>query len=140
MNTFKINHLAVLASIVCMHALGFIWYGLLFKAPWMAYVGITMENMDQNQPSPAIWILNLIAITAPIYVLAWLYTKLSVAEGIRGAVLAFVITFCVQLLPVINANMFARAPFGLAWITAGYMVVGLTISGLILGAWTKKAQ
>jgi hypothetical protein len=139
MNTLKINHLAVLVSIVLMHALGFLWYGLLFKEPWMAYVGITMENMDQNQPSPAIWILNLIAITAPIYVLAWLYTKLSVTEGIQGAILALVITFCVQLLPVMNANMFARAPFGLAWITAGYMVVGLTISGFILGAWTKKA-
>jgi hypothetical protein len=139
MNSLKINHLAVLVSVVAMHILGFLWYGVLFQTAWMNYVGITPENMNQNQPSPAIWVLNLIAIVAPIYVLAWLYTKLTVADGVRGALIAFLITFCVHLLPEMNSNMFARAPFGLAWITAGYTLVGLTISGFILGAWTKKA-
>jgi hypothetical protein len=34
-------------------------------------------------------------------------------------------------------NMFAQQPYGLAWITGGFDMVGMTISGFILGAWTK---
>jgi len=38
-----------------------------------------------------------------------------------------------------NSNMFAGEPYGLAWITGGYVVVSLTIAGFILGSWVKKS-
>lgn len=34
--------------------------------------------------------------------------------------------------------MFAREPYGLAWITGGYALACATLSGFILGAWTKR--
>jgi hypothetical protein len=36
-----------------------------------------------------------------------------------------------------SGNMFAGEEYGLAWITGGFGLVGLAISGFILGAWTK---
>ncbi len=139
MNVLKINHLAALVCIVILHALGFLWYGMLFNVQWMSMVGLDIATMQANAPGGEVWVLNLVSIVAPVYVLAWLFTRLNVSSGMSGAGIAFLITFCFHHLATMNSNMFAKAPFGLAWITAGYMVVGLTISGFILGAWTKKA-
>ena len=139
MNNLKINHLAVIVCIVLMHVLGFVWYGPLFGERWMDYVDLDMETMQSMSMGASIWVLNFVAIAAPIYLLAWLLVKLDVTSGVRGAVIAFLITFCFHHLGVMNANMFAREAYGLAWITGGYSLAGLTIAGFILGAWTKKA-
>ena len=136
MNNLKINHLAVLVCLVLLHILGFLWYGPLFGEKWMDMVDLDPEKMEGG--NAGIWITNFIASLAPLYLLAWLFTKLNVISGLRGAVIAFLITLCFHHLPVMSGNMFAGEPYGLAWITGGFSLVGLTLSGFILGAWTKK--
>lgn len=137
MNNLKINHLAVWICIILMHAFGFLWYGPLFGEKWMALVKMDQATMEQESMNASIWILNSAAIIAPIYLLAWLFTKMNVTSGIQGALIAFLIVFCFHHLPLMNANMFAGKPYGLAWITGGYSLSWLTVSGFILGAWTK---
>jgi hypothetical protein len=137
MTELRINHIAVWVCIILMHVFGFLWYGPLFGEQWMALVELDLESMQSESMNPAIWILNSIAIIAPIYMLAWLLTKLNITSGVQGAVVAFLITFSFHHLPLMNANMFAGEPYGLAWITGGYSLTWLTISGFILGSWTK---
>jgi hypothetical protein len=138
MNNLKINHLAVWICIILMHAFGFLWYGPLFGEKWMAFVGIDQASMEAESAHPSIWILNTIAIVAPIYLLAWLFVRMNVTSGILGALTAFLITFCVHHLPLMNAHMFAGEPYGLAWITGGYSLTWLTVTGFVLGTWTKQ--
>ena len=121
-----------------MHGFGFIWYGPLFGEKWMAFVEIDQASMQQESMNMGVWILNTVAIIAPIYLLAWLFTKINVTSGIQGATIAFLVTFCFHHLSVMNANMFAREPYGLAWITGGYTLTWLTVSGFVLGAWRKE--
>ena len=137
MNNFKINHLAVIVCIVLLHALGFLWYGALFGEKWMSLIGIDMATAGANPPSPLVWVLNFIAVVAPLYLLAWLFTKLNITSGVQGAIIGFLISFCFHHLWEMNNNMFAGAPYGLAWITGGYSLVAFALSGFILGAWTK---
>ena len=137
MNNLKINHLAVWVCIVLMHAFGFLWYGPLFGEQWMDMVQIDQETMQSDSMDAGIWILNSVTIIASIYALAWVLSALNVTSGIRGAVIAFVLIFCFHHLPTMNANMFAGQPYGLAWITGGYSLAWLTISGFILGSWRK---
>ena len=138
MNRLKINHLAVLLCVILLHVIGFLWYGQLFGEAWMSMVGLNPESTQTSSGEAGLWITNLIATLAPVYLFAWLFTKLDVTSGLRGATLAFVITFCVHHLPVMSGNMFAGEHYGLAWITGGFSLVGMTISGFILGAWTKR--
>jgi hypothetical protein len=138
MNNLKINHLAVWICIVLMHAFGFLWYGPLFGETWMALVNIDQATMEQGSTEASLWILNSVAIIAPIYLMAWLFTKMNVTSGVQGAGIAFLVIFCFHHLPVMNANMFAGFPYGLAWITGGYVLAWLTVSGFILGTWTKQ--
>jgi hypothetical protein len=137
MKNLKINHLAVLVCVIFLHILGAIWYGTLFLETWTGMVGLDMENPPEAGIS--LWIMNFIAQVAPVYLLAWLFTKLDVTSGVRGAGIAFLITFCFHHLSLMSGNMFAGQPYGLAWITGGFSVVGLTISGFILGSWIKRA-
>lgn len=140
MDNLKINHLAVWICIVLMHGFGFLWYGPLFGEKWMAFVGYDQATMEQESMSASLWILNTVAIIAPIYLLAWLFVKLRVTTGAQGALIAFLIVFCVYHLPLMNGNMFARLPYGLAWITGGYSLVWLTVTGFILGTWVKRTS
>lgn len=139
MNTTKINHLAVWVSIIVAHALGFLWYGLLFNEPWMRLTGITAEKAAVNSPGAAIWILNAVAIISPIYLIAWLFSKLNISDGLRGSLIAFLIAFTFHHLPLMNSNMFAQQPYALAWIDGGYVVAYSTIAGFILAVWTKRS-
>lgn len=136
MTHLKINHLAVFVCLILLHVLGFLWYGPLFGDQWMTLVGIDPENMEGGFDAGP-WITNFIASLAPLYLLAWLFVRLNVATGVRGAVIAFLITFCFHHLPVMSGNMFAGEHYGLAWITGGFSLLGMSVSGFILGAWTK---
>jgi len=112
--------------------------GALFGEQWMAMVGLDPANMEGGGAEAGVWITNFIASLAPVYFLAWLFTKLNVTTGVRGAVIAFLISFCFHHLSLMSGNMFAGEHYGLAWITGGFSLVGLSLSGFILGAWTKK--
>lgn len=138
MSNLKINHLAVIVCVVLLHVLGFLWYGPLFGEKWMSLIGTDMAIVQANPPSPAVWFLNFVAVVAPLYLLAWLFTKLNVTSGGKGALIGFLIAFCFNHLWVMNNNMFAGSPYPLAWIVGGYSLASFTLSGFILGAWTKK--
>lgn len=135
----KINHVAAIVCIVVMHIVGFIWYGPLFSEKWMAMANIDPSNVETGSWQGGLWITNLVSSAAQVYLLAWLFTKLNVTSGGRGAIIAFFVTFCMHHLPLMSGNMFQMEPYGLAWITGGFGLVALSICGFILGAWTKKS-
>lgn len=137
MNGLKVNHGAVWVCVVLLTGLGFLWYGPLFGEAWMGHVGLDMEIIEQNQPGAGIWISNLIATVVPLYVLAWLFVKIGVDSALQGAFIGFLIAFSFVFLTEMVSNMFALRPYALAWITGGYNLVGLALSGAILGSWRK---
>ena len=105
----------------------------------MAMVGLDMATIEANPPGPGIWISNVLATIVPLYALAWLFVKLHVTSGLQGAGYGLLIAFSFVFLSVLTGNLFAQRPYPLTWITGGYSMVALTISGFILGAWVKKA-
>ena len=137
MKELKINHLAVLVAVVLQFVLGFLWYGPLFGDAWMEMVGLDMDTIMADPAGAGEWITNIIASVAGIYLLAWLFVKLEVYSLIAGAYYGLLIGFVFVLLSNMTSGMFAKDPYGLAWITGGFTTVGLTVGGAVLGAWTK---
>lgn len=137
MRTLQINHLAVLACVVIISGLGFLWYGPLLGDLWMGYVGLDMATMEANPPTAATWIANLVATIVPVYVLAWLFMQMKVETFVRGALIGLVIAFSFIHLRLLVGNLFAMRPYGLAWVDGGYDMISLTIAGAILGAWRR---
>jgi hypothetical protein len=137
MNELKINHLAVLVSVIWMFVLGFLWYGPLFGESWMSMVGLTMEDAQANPPGAGVWITNVISSVVPVYLMAWFFVKMDVRSLVAGAIHGFLIGFAFNLLPGMSGGMFSGDPYALAWLEGGFQAVGWAVSGMILGAWTK---
>ncbi len=137
MKELKINHLAVLVSVVLLFVLGFLWYGPIFGEQWMGMVGLDQAKIEANPPGAGIWVTNVISAVVSMYALAWLFTRLNVQSAMDGAKYALIIGVAFVLLSTMTSNMFAQRPYGLAWITAGNTTVGFVIGGIVLGAWRK---
>ncbi len=137
MGTLKINHLAVWVVIVLLHVLGFLWYGPLFGDQWMELEGLDMATLEANPPGAGVWITNFIATVVPVYVLAWLFTKLNIENAGTGALVGLLIAFAFSHLSTMTSDMFAQEHYELSWITGGFNLVAMAIAGLVLGAWRK---
>ncbi len=138
MKELKMNHAAVWVSVIVFFAMGFLWYGPIFGELWLGYVGLTAEFVEANPPGAGLWISNIIATAISVYVLAWVFMKMQIASAMKGAITGLVIAFGLFYLPTMVNNMYAQSPYGLSWVTGGYTMVCWTITGLILGAWTKE--
>jgi|TARA_B100001964_G_C14061545_1_gene521622 hypothetical protein len=138
MEGLKINHAAVWVGVVVLFALGFVWYDLLFGEQWVEFVGLDMAEIEANPPGYGLWISNIIASALGMYLLAWLFAGLNITSGSKGAIVGFLIAFVFIFLTTMINNMYAQRPYGLAWILGGYSMVGYTINGFIIGAWTMK--
>lgn len=137
MKTLKINHAAVWVCFVLLNGLGFVWYETLFSEQWMEMVGLDLATVEANPPGAGVWITNSIATITPLYVLAWFFTKLNVESAIRGAGIGLLIVFSFDFLSTMAGNMFAQHPYALAWITGGFNLVSMALSGAIIGGWKK---
>ena len=137
MKELKINHLAVLVAVVLQFVLGFLWYSLLFQDAWMAAVGLDMAAIKADPAGAEEWITNLVSAVVSMYVLAWLFTKINVTSLVQGLLIGLLIGFSFVILSTMTSGMFAKDPYGLAWITGGFTTVGLALGGAVLGAWKK---
>ena len=138
MKELKINHLAVLVAVVLQFVIGFLWYGRLFEDAWMEAVGLDLATIEADPAGAEEWITNIFSAAVSMYVLAWLFVKMGVDSLLKGAGYGLLIGFSFVLLSIMTSGMFAKDPYGLAWITGGFTTFGLTVGGAVLGVWSKS--
>ena len=61
----NLNYLAVLVAIIFNQAFGALWYSVWSK-PWMAGVGLTMEDMEAMKGTPRQWYPYVVAIVGAL--------------------------------------------------------------------------
>jgi hypothetical protein len=125
-----------MASIV-FFVLGAIWYSVM-AAPWVAAIGKTSDQLTREHgSSPLPYVVGFVAILVMCYTLAWLMHRLQAAtlfDGLRlGAIVA--IGFIAATL-ALNYGFEARS-VTLWFINSVYLVVGLALSGAIIGGWKR---
>lgn len=134
MSLEALNWLAIGVAALSAFALGAIWYGPLFGKAWQTLSGLTDEDIQQGHPAAiygGAFVLNIVAAFAMGMILQ-LHPSPDVSSGFNVGLLiglAFVATtFGINYL-------FAMRPLRLYLIDAGYMVVLITVMGIIIGAW-----
>jgi len=131
------RHVAVIVAAVVWFAIGAGWYTLL-AVPWLAGLGKTMEQVHKDTAGTVNpMIIGFVAILVMCYALAWLIGRLDARSLAAGAITG--ITVAVGFAaPVIGLNyVFEGRGLTLWLINAGYALVGLTVAGAIIGAWSK---
>jgi len=103
----------------------------------MVAVGLDIDTITADPAGAEEWITNIVSSGIAMLVLAFLFTKMSVDTWLKGAGYGLLIGFSFVLLSTMNSNMFAKFPYELAWITAGFTTAGLAVGGAVLRAWKK---
>ena len=130
---FDINFLAVLLAAVAHQALGFLWYGVVFRKTWLQAMNKSGdEDMGQGPDATmAIGALWSLVSAAGIALLLTFPDEPTVGDGIAvGAVCG--IAFATASLFFIG--MYEERKPILSVLSGGYQTVGFVIMGAIIGA------
>jgi hypothetical protein len=134
----KLNYLAILVCAVIWWIVGAIWYSpALFGSAWMQATGMTGEMAGQMSPL-RVYAMPLVAYLVACYVLAHAVAYADARTAATGAMVGFW-----NWLGFIAAIMFVTVgfqnkPMTLWFIDAGYDLVGMLISGILIAVWKPK--
>ncbi len=134
-----LNHVAIWVAGIVQFLFGAGWYTLLGPA-WMTGIGKTQAQLAaEHGNSPLPYIIALGAALAIAYAIAWLLPKLGTPTAGSGAKAGA--TLALALIGSVLATNygFEARPLSLWLINVGYMVIGMTLMGAIIGHWWKKA-
>ena len=127
------NWLALLVNVIAHFALGMAWYGV-FAAQWMEGIAAKERGFDPQAAPPVIYLTSIVTVLCGTLFVARLI-ELSGERGIGAGVkygLAVWLGIAAPLLLMHYA--FAGNPASLVLIDAGYELVGLIVTGAIVGA------
>jgi uncharacterized protein YneF (UPF0154 family) len=133
MDFSNINWLAVIVSALAFYGIGAIWYSFLFRKAWMKEVNLNPEdarNANMVKIMSLTFLFSLVMVTN----LAVFISGPDIGAS-EGVMYGFLTGFgWVAMAMALNA-LYEMRSWKYILINTGYMVVGFTVSGLILGAW-----
>ncbi len=135
MQHVSVNYLAVFVSAVASFAVGFLWYGLIFKNAWLNAVGKTREELREGASVKFNYFVTFVAEFFMALVTAY-FISLTGATNFIGALrvaLAAWVGF-VATVTLID-GLFARRRFKLLLINSAFHFVNLIIFAIILINW-----
>ncbi len=137
---FEINHTAVWVASVVYFLIGGLWYApFLLGKKWLSLNHISEADRTTNlRANGGLGIFLGVSYAGgviSIYALACLLSAAKITMILNAALTGFLLGIAFVLLPTAVSNLFSMRSFWLTLIDAGYVVLALTISGAILGAW-----
>lgn len=128
-----INYYAVLVSALAFFVLGSIWYSpVLFAKAWMKELGFTKEGMSGGNMFKIFGLSFLLMFIMAFNLAAFIGNGMGWQFGLTAGALTGI--GWVALAIGIN-YLFERKSFRIWLINAGYMAVGFSAMGAIIGAW-----
>jgi len=130
-----VNYLAVLVAGAAYMVLGALWYSpVLFANAWMKGIGKTKEQIAKDfSPFSYVWAILTSLIASYGIARVFSYTGGSgIADGI---LISLLIGVCFVLTALWVNGVFEGRPRGLILINVFYHLIGLVLTGIIIGAW-----
>ncbi|KND47070.1 MAG: hypothetical protein AB199_01415 [Parcubacteria bacterium C7867-004] len=137
-----INYWAVLLSAIVCVILGAFWYGPLFGKQWMRLIDIKMPDVitptikKEMYKSYAITALSSIAMTFVLANILYFMSSVTRIGGVQAGLSAAIWTWVGFIVPATLISVtWEGKPWKYWFIIAGYYLVALSISGVILATW-----
>lgn len=136
----EVNYLAVLAAAVASMAVGFVWYGVLFRKPWMEMTGLTMDSIKGMKMSPnTAYAIQFVASLVMAYVL---WHGLSFGNyalemsGLTGNLMGAFWYWLGFIAPItLGVVLWENKPWKLWFINASNYLVTLLVMAAIFSFW-----
>ncbi|MBK7212463.1 MAG: DUF1761 domain-containing protein [Bacteroidales bacterium] len=134
MDPSTVNWLAVIVSTIAFYVIGGLWYSpVLFGKIWMKEVNMKPEDAKKANMAkimPLTFLLSIVMVTN----LAFFLNDPKI-DASSGAIYGFLTGFGWVSMAIILTALYEMKSWRYMLIHAGYMIIGFTLSGLILGAW-----
>jgi hypothetical protein len=128
----SLNWLAVISATFIYFLLGALWYSpIMFAKKWMELRNISEEDIDG--PNPIIFLYSFILQLIAVVSLALFMTAMNIDTAVNGAIIGFGAGAGILFTLAGTTGIFTELKMKLHFLDSGYHVVGLTISGLIIG-------
>jgi hypothetical protein len=125
--------LAILANVVAHFALGMGWYGV-FSAQWLEAIDATKRGFDPTTAPPIIYLTSIVSVVLGSLFVAGLMDRAG-ERNLSGGVKWSLLLWAGVALPMLLMHYaFAGNPLSLVLIDGGYELVGLALTGIVLGA------
>jgi hypothetical protein len=132
------NWIAILVGTIGYFMLGALWYSFLFKNKWIAYQGISMEDMnkpDAKKGVGAIMFASFVMMFVTSIGIAFLAYRIGMwgwMSGVKLGLFTGIFFACTSM--AINM-LYEKKPLGLFFINGGYQVLGNIIAAIIIVCW-----
>ncbi|MDO9474961.1 MAG: DUF1761 domain-containing protein [Caulobacter sp.] len=124
-----INWIGVLAALAASQAIGFVWYGMLFSAQWMALTGIAVSDGESSFAMALGALQNLVIAIG----LGWLIARTGMAGWVGGARAGLIACVFFGLATMSLRFIYGDDNPGLVPIDGGYMLIQYLVSGALIG-------
>ena len=136
----KINHPAVWILVVIHQLIGWGWYAV-FGEKWLNLHARTMTDIERTHNVGA-YVFAIVTAIVVNYTLAWLISRLNGTTAVAGLKIALLCWFAFVFMEYATISVFSAFetnPWPLICIDMGRPLVGMAVSGLVLGAWRKTS-
>ena len=133
----SLNYLAIIVGVIINQALGAGWYSALAK-PWMAGVGLTMEDVEAMKGTPRQWYPYVVAIVSALVFTVGLAVVIQGlgAEGVvQGLILGLLAAIGFIATSYATTYSFEGRSLKIFLINTGYPVISYGIIGVLLAVW-----
>ena len=133
----NLNYLAVLVAIIFNQAFGALWYSVWSK-PWMAGVGLTMEDMEAMKGTPRQWYPYVVAIVGALVFtlgLAVLVQGMGADNAVDGLTLGLLAAVAFIATSYATTYSFENRGLKIYLINLGYPLIAYSLIGIMLAAW-----
>jgi hypothetical protein len=130
-----INHLATIVAALAAFGASFVWFTILFRAPYLAGLGKSQEELDRGPSMVEATILQIIGFGLAAYAIAWLVALTGRSTPSGGLTIAIVAWLGFVLAVAVPMYAFQAFSYTFSAIVVGGYLVALLIIGAIIGAW-----
>ena len=133
----SLNYLAIIVGVIINQILGAAWYRTWGK-PWLAAVGITMEDVEAMKGTSQQWLPFVVAIASSLvftFVLALLLQGIDADGVIDGLLLGLLVAVGFIATSYATTYSFEGRSLRLFLINIGYPLISYAVIGILLAVW-----
>lgn len=139
----RFNYAALIVAALVNFVFEAVWFSV-FMNQWLAGIGHDRKWLMNSGVGPNFQYLQYLLALLCAFVMAmgmsWVMQKTGEQSAVRGLQVALLVWFLFVLTDHVVGDIFALVPLSAFLVNAGYMLVGMCIMGVIVGAWKAKAQ
>ena len=135
-----VNYLAIIVAAVASMAVGFVWYGVLFRKAWMQEMGMTGDMSGMKMSASMAYLIQFVASIVMACVLSYImWLILASSPGytpLKAGLCASLTLWLGFVVPVsLGVVLWENKSWKLWFINASHYLVGLLVMGAVLSFW-----